>query len=245
MPTLKSSSSFELCFSSLAQIELNGSIRGRFGAGTSQCRSIFRRMGSDDIGAIFSALYLRSLLSETETVELVAVVAVIVCVTDNFLGLLSVNDWFKTFDSTDSALRFRLKLVSVVNREEVVELDDESNVLLVENFEVERNDEDDVDDIFDVVSNKVDGLLAVLNRFDENDGVDELLNIDDDNVLDAVFVKIDDDNDDDDDGLSKLLDKLDENKLGCLVALVPDKIEFVGLLDDADETLEPCNSELL
>lgn len=73
IPTLKSSSGI---FSSRAEIELNGSIRGRLGAGMWQWRSTLRRTDSEAIGGIFSALYTRSLLSVVDVTVVFDVVAV-------------------------------------------------------------------------------------------------------------------------------------------------------------------------
>lgn len=125
------------------------------------------------MGWIFSALYFRSLSSETEIVVLGVVVVV---VTAGFFKVSFGNVGTTTVDSKASALRFRFKLVSVVNKDELVELNDESNVLFVGNFAVERNDDDNVDG-------------GVLNRVDESDGLAEEWNkFDDDKRLGCLFV---------------------------------------------------------
>jgi hypothetical protein len=98
---------------------------------------------------------------------------VVVVVTADFFKVSFGNGGTTTVDSKASALRFRFKLVSVVNKDELVELNDESNVLFVGNFAVERNDDDNVDG---GVLNRVDegnGLAEEFNKLDEGDGLAE------------------------------------------------------------------------
>lgn len=166
---------------------------------------------------------MRSLSAVCETDAL----TVVVTVTSDFLELSCIEEILVIGDSKRSTLRFRLKLLSLVNNDELAKVDDESDVLLVDNFVVEKNDDDD-DDVRAVLLNVDEGILgAVLNR--------------DDDGLAAVLNKLDDD----DNGLVKLLDKVDDvNRLDDLVVLAPVKRELVVLSVDEDERLDPCNNEL-
>ncbi len=141
-----------------------------------------------------------------------------------------------TEDSNVSALRFRVKLVSVVNNDEVFELNDESNVLLVGNFTVESNDVEGV--LRNVEADTAEG--AVVKRVE---GV--LKRVDPDNV-EGVLNSVEPD-----DGLSELLNKIDdvddERKLDGLLGFVPDRRELVLLIVEGVDDKRPVfwSDELL
>lgn len=164
---------------------------------------------------MFSQLYLRSLLSKID--------AVVVDAT-GVLATSGTTDGVANVDSNGSALRFRLKLDSVENNDEVFVLNDESNVLLVVvgTLTVENIDDVDFNGVLKV-NGEDDSLGAVLSENDEVDGLETLLN----NVDDV-------DNDGD-----------DVKRLVGLLVVPPDRRELVVFSDDENERLDPCNKELL
>ena len=133
------------------------------------------------------------------------------------LATSGTTDDVANVDSNGSALRFRLKLDSVVNSDEVFVLSDESNVLLVVGtFTVESIDDVDFDGVLKENGDDDDSLGAVLSENAEVDGLETLLN----NVDDV-------------------------KRLVGLLVVLPDRRELVVFNDDANERLEPCNRELL
>ena len=157
---------------------------------------------------MFSQLYLRSLLSKID--------AVVVDAT-GVLATSGTTDGVANVDSNGSALRFRLKLDSVENNDEVFVLNDESNVLLVVvgTLAVENIDDVDFNGVLKV-NGEDDSLGAVLSENAEVDGLETLLN----NVDDV-------------------------KRLVGLLVVLPDRRELVVFSDDENERLDPCNKELL